>query len=157
MFLSLFDMFNIMQNKLCLSSFNLKDFVFVLLILCNRNPSRIQTLKSFLLQPRVLNISRNLTPFPSDRRLLLVTISVQLLLSLGKLGHTLNGQRSETNFVPKMRHLLACEVECHTNKVSESAISTEIEFETSGTFAPKGYTALVNFGESIRIFHVDAG
>jgi len=42
------------------------------------------------------------------------------------------------------------------NMVSELAISTEIEFETSDSFAPKGYTALVHFGESIRIFHVDA-
>ena len=54
------------------------------------------------------------------------------------------------------KHLLVCKVESHTNKVSELAISTEIEFETSRSFAPKGYTALVHFGESIRIFHVDA-
>ena len=36
----------------------------------------------------------------------------------------------------------------------ELAISAEIKFETSGSFAPKGYTALINFDERSRIFHV---
>ena len=38
----------------------------------------------------------------------------------------------------------------------EIAINTEIKFEASGSLAPKGYTALINFDERSRIFHVDA-